>query len=214
MIHYLSVCNGGLLSRIILADVSGHGLGVSTAAQSLLGLMHRYINIWDQSDFMRDLDRAFRQDQQGSPYATAVLLGFFRKLSQLAFTNAGHYPPLWFHASDKRWGLLTDDPALAATAHSGLPLGLIPGTDYQQSVVNLTPGDLLILYTDAIPEAENQAGEQLGRERLFQLAKGLPTGSPVAAGRSLVSAVREFNEGTTPSDDETMIVLQPVSEAA
>ena len=42
-VHYLSVCDQGRLSRIALADVSGHGVGVDNVAQSLLGLMHRYI---------------------------------------------------------------------------------------------------------------------------------------------------------------------------
>ena len=47
-VHYLSVCNAGLVSRIALADVSGHGPEVNTVAQLLLRLMHRYINDWDQ----------------------------------------------------------------------------------------------------------------------------------------------------------------------
>ena len=92
-VHYLSVCDQGSLSRIVLADVSGHGAEVDTVAQSLLRLMHRYINTWDQSDFMRDLSRAFRQAQAGSQYATAVVLGFYRELSQLTYTNAGHPAP-------------------------------------------------------------------------------------------------------------------------
>ncbi len=49
--------------------------------------MRRYINTWDQSDFMRDLGRAFRQAQAGSPYATAVVLGFHRELSQVAYAG-------------------------------------------------------------------------------------------------------------------------------
>ena len=89
---------------------------------------------------------------------------------------------------------------------------MIPGTDYQQTVVTLAPGDLLILYTDAILEAENQAGEQLGGERLFELAKGLPTDSPAAAGRGLLSVVHKFSEGLSASDDETLIVLQRITE--
>ena len=132
-VHYLSVCNAGLVSRIALADVSGHGPEVNTVAQLLLRLMHRYINDWDQSDFMRDLDRDFPGDRLGSPYATAVLLSFYREVSRLAFTNAGHYPPLWFQANEKRWGLLREAPIPADAEPSGLPLGLVRETDYRQT---------------------------------------------------------------------------------
>ena len=94
-VHYVSVCDEGRLSRIALADVSGHGAGVGNVAQLLLGLMHRYINTWDQSDMMRDLGGAFGQAQHDSQYATAIVLGFHHELGQIAYTNAGHpAPPL------------------------------------------------------------------------------------------------------------------------
>ena len=208
-VHYRSACDEGRLSRIVLADVNGHGAEVDTVAQSLLHLMRRYINTWDQSDFMRDLGRAFRQAQAGSQYATAVVLGFHRELSQVAYTNAGHPAPLWFHASEKRWGLLTESTA-PGTVSSGLPLGLILGTEYQQTFVTLAPGDLLILNTDAMIEAENQAGEQLGGEGLFELATALPTDSPEAAGRGLLSEVHRFSGDLGASDDETLIVIQRI----
>ena len=208
-VHYMSVCDEGRLSRIALADVSGHGAGVDNVAQSLLGLMHRYINTWDQSDMMRDLGGAFGQAQQDSQYATAVVLGFHHELGQIAYTNAGHPAPLWFHAGEKRWGVLAVD-GVPGTGPSGLPLGLIRGTEYQQTFATLGPGDLLILYTDGLIEAKNYGGAQLGAERLLVLAKGLPTNSPEAAGRGLLSKVDKFSGGLRAIDDETLIVLQRV----
>ena len=142
-VHYLSVCDEGRLSRIALADVSGHGAQVHVVAESLLQLMHRYISTWDQSAFMRDLGRTFGEAQTGSQYATAVVLGFHHELSQVAYTNAGHPAPLWFHAGEKRWGVLEEDE-LPGAVPSDLPLGLIPGTEYQQTFATLGPGDLLM----------------------------------------------------------------------
>ena len=52
-LHYMSVCDYDLISRVALADVSGHGHDVSAATQTLRELMHQNINAWDQSDFMR-----------------------------------------------------------------------------------------------------------------------------------------------------------------
>ena len=57
-VHYLSVCNQGTLSRIGLADVMGHGEAVSSLAKKLHELMHKHIDTWDQSGFMRELNLA------------------------------------------------------------------------------------------------------------------------------------------------------------
>ena len=206
-VHYLSVCDEGRLSRIALADVSGHGAQIHIVAESLLQLMHYYIDTWDQSAFMRDLGRTFGETQADARYATAVVLGFHRELSQVAYTNAGHPAPLWFHASEERWGVLSEDE-MPSAALTDLPLGLIRGTEYQQTFATLGPGDLLILYTDGIIEAENYAGELLGTQRFLELAKGLPTDSPEAAGRSLLSKVDKFSGGLRAGDDQTLIVLQ------
>ncbi|HEU0005470.1 MAG TPA: SpoIIE family protein phosphatase [Terriglobia bacterium] len=72
---------------------------------------------------------------------------------------------------------------------SGPPVGLIPGTDYRQTVVSLKPGDLLVLYTDGITEAENEAGQDLGRDRLLEWARQAPNGLTEGNGRSLAPAI-------------------------
>ena len=59
-------------------------------------------------------------------------------------------------------------------------------------------------------EAENHGGAQLGAERFLELARGLPTDSPEAAGRSLLSKVYKFSGSLRAIDDETLVVLQRV----
>ena len=205
-VHYLSECSGGLISRVAVADVSGHGLAVSSVAEMLHTLMHRHINTWDQSDFMRDMDFSFREGREGSEYATAVMLSFFRKKNQLAFTNAGHPPPLRYRAGEKSWGLLIEDAAVAPL--SDLPIGLIRGTSYQQTVVDLSFDDMVVLYSDAILEIENAQGEQLRSAGVLELAKELPTDTPATLGRALVEAVHQFGAGQARRDDETVVVIQ------
>lgn len=205
-VHYLSACNAGILSRVALADVSGHGQVVSSLAETLRALMHKHINTWDQSAFMRELNEAFQQTGDAN-YATGVVLSFHRQLNRLVFTNAGHLPPLWYHAVYKKWDLLEENVAEAETEVAGLPLGVIPGTNYQQTVVELASGDVLLLYTDGLTETKNQAGERLGREELLKLAQSLPLDSPAEAGQALLRAVRAFGQGM-PADDETLVVLQ------
>jgi sigma-B regulation protein RsbU (phosphoserine phosphatase) len=207
-VHYLSVCDREILSRIAVADVAGHGQAVSSLAETLRGLMHKHINIWDQSDFMREVNQAFKRGTSDAGFATVVVLGYFRVNSRLVFTNAGHPPPLWYHAADNRWGLLEDSTPEAESKVGGLPLGLISGTEYRQTAVPLALNDCLMVYTDGFSEAVNEVGQELGQQGLLEVARSLPLDSPAAAGQALLAAVREFRNDSPARDDETLIALQ------
>jgi len=208
-LHYMSVCDYDLISRVALADVSGHGNEVNAVTQTLRNLMHKNINAWDQSDFMRGLNDAFRQGGNGK-YATAIVLSFHRVMGRLAFSNAGHLPPLWYHAAQKAWGWLEE--GTEAKKIAGLPVGLIPGTDYSQTVVTLKPSDLLVLYTDGITEAGNETGYELEREQLLEWARQAPVDSPRLLGEALLERMELFR-GKIRNDDETLLVLQREEES-
>jgi len=208
-LHYMSVCDYDLISRVALADVSGHGHDVSTVTQTLRALMHDNINAWDQSDFMRGLNDAFNKSEK---YATAIVMSFHRVTGRLAFSNAGHLPPLWYHAAQRRWGWLEEENDPQTKKVAGLPVGLIPGTDYSQTVVTLKPSDLLVLYTDGVTEAENGTGQELGREQLLDWARQTPVDSAKALGEDLLQRVESFRGGVR-NDDETLLVLQREEES-
>jgi sigma-B regulation protein RsbU (phosphoserine phosphatase) len=205
----MSVCDYDLISRVALADVSGHGPEVNAVTQTLRQLMHKNINAWDQSDFMRGLNDAFSQSEK---YATAMVLSFHRITGRLAFSNAGHMPPLWYHAAQRTWGWLEEGTNPQTRKIFGLPVGLIPGTDYSQTVVALKPSDLLVLYTDGITEAESGTGQELGREQLLEWARQAPVDSPKKLGEDLLQRLKLFRGGLR-NDDETLLVLQRQKES-
>jgi len=157
---------------------------------------------------MHDINESFRKGLSGVEYATLVVLGYYRETGQLLFTNAGHPPPLWYHASQKRWSWLEEDATLETQSVEGLPVGMIPGTDYRQTAVRLCPGDLLALYSDALPESNDADGQELGAAGLADLAASVPTDSAVTAGEALLDAVRRFRGGLPAEDDETLMVLR------
>ena len=208
-LHYMSVCDYDLISRVALADVSGHGQDVNAVAQRLRKLMHQNINAWDQSDFMRGINNTFREDGNDR-YATAIVLSFHRITGRLAFSNAGHPTPLWYHAARRTWGWLEE--GTEAKKIPGIPVGLIPGTNYSQTVVKLEPSDLLVLYTDGITETENGTGRELGREQLLEWARQAPVDSPRALGEDLLQRLENFR-GTLRNDDETLLVLRREAES-
>src|ERR1700730_11740477 len=76
-LHYMSLCDHEMISRVALADVSGHGRDVNAVTQTLRKLMRKNINAWDQADFMRGLNDTFGQGGNDK-YATAIVLSFHR----------------------------------------------------------------------------------------------------------------------------------------
>jgi len=206
-VYYLSACSHGVIARVALADVAGHGEAVNSAAVRLHEALRQNVDHWDQSALIRSLNDNFFHDAQRVRFATAFLASFYSDSGELLFTNAGHVPPLWYRTSTREWSLLYASTPLSKEIVD-LPLGLIAGTSYSQTAVQLEPGDLLILYTDGVSESYDEFGAQLGLERLLSIARNLPTESAIAAGRGLLAAVAQFR-GTAPaSDDETVVALQ------
>jgi len=73
-VYYVSVCDKRVLSRVVLADVAGHGEAVARISTRLRMLIKKYINTFDQSALMREINEAFyRQNEDLAQYATAVV---------------------------------------------------------------------------------------------------------------------------------------------
>jgi sigma-B regulation protein RsbU (phosphoserine phosphatase) len=212
-VYYLSVCDKRVLSRVVLADVAGHGEAASGIAKTLRTLLKKYINTFDQSALMREINEAFRsQNDDLAQYATAVVLSFYCETGELIFGSAGHPPTLWYHANQKEWDWLHERTHDPVKGFEGLPLGLAEGTEYEQTRVRLAEGDLLILYTDGITECANEAENELGYGGLRKLLRGAPVESSIATASALVAAVDEFRGSTLCPDDQSFIVLQRTEE--
>ena len=206
-LYYLSACSHGSIARVVIADVSGHGEKVSAAAarlQNSAAAIHRSLGSVAVDPRPQRIvlpERAPRQVRHRLSGQLRVPIG------DLLFTNAGHMLPLWYRAASQKWTYLQDFMPAPKTI-SDLPLGLIPGTEYHQTAARLGPGDLLILYTDGINEAENEAGDQLGLACLLSMARSLPTNSPTAAGEALMAAVSRFRGAAPAKDDATVVALR------
>jgi sigma-B regulation protein RsbU (phosphoserine phosphatase) len=207
-LYYLSVCSTGNISRVTIADVSGHGADVSHAAARLRDALRDHADHWDQSTLIRHLNDTFLKGNAGSSlFATAFLVSYYGQTGELLFTNAGHPPPLWYKASSREWMLMRESTSWSKEI-TDLPLGIIPGTSYTQTAIELDPDDILLLYTDGISEAANSSGQQLGFERLLDLSKTLPTSSAPAAGRAMLAGIQDWRGDVPAADDVTVIALQ------
>jgi phosphoserine phosphatase RsbU/P len=206
-LHYMTVCSKGAISRVVLADVAGHGEAVSSIAERLRNGLRKHVNTWDQSTLVRELNNSFLAGANGVQYATAFVLGHYAQSGEMLFTNAGHVPPLWYRAAERRWLIISHSTAYAKEV-ADLPLGLIAGTPYTQTAIQLSPGDLLVLYTDGISESSDAAGRQLGSDQLASMASTVPVELPDKAGEALLSCVEMFRGPMPAADDETIVVLR------
>jgi len=207
-VHYASVCPSCIVSRIALADVSGHGEAVAALGDKLRELMQIYLRDLEQIALMRDLNRALREDFGDGHYATMVAVGWHGRRGLMVVTNAGHPPPLWYRASRDEWTWLESRRPAVRGRVAGVPLGLLPDVTYDRVVVRPQPGDLVVLYSDGVSEATNPAGAELGRDGLLDMVRTIEVRSPEPLGTRLVSALRTFRGDQAPQDDQTIIVIQ------
>jgi sigma-B regulation protein RsbU (phosphoserine phosphatase) len=213
-VHYVSVCPSCIVSRIALADVSGHGRAVEALGVTLRELMQTYLAELEQTSLMRDLNDAVMQRLDGIHYATMVAAGFHGRRGLLVMTNAGHPPAMWYRSNRRQWEWFEPRSSDSQPGASGTPLGLLPNASYTRMIVKPAPGDLVVLYSDGISEATNPDGQELGRPDLMKLAETIAPESAETFGQRLVDAVRQFRGGRPPEDDETVIVLQRLPATA
>ncbi|MCC6677002.1 MAG: serine/threonine-protein phosphatase [Phycisphaerales bacterium] len=214
-VYYVSNCAAGLITRFILADISGHGPEAAPVARRLRGLMRRHINTADQSRFARALNTEFADLAADGRFATALLLTYFAPTDHLILCNAGHPRPLHYDAERRRWGLLDAEApgavVLARDASSlgvnNLPLGILAPTSYQQFGIKMNPGDLVVIYSDALMEAAPPGGRPIGELGLLRLAARLDPGDPASLRAGLLEAALEVSGRDRLDDDATVIVM-------
>jgi len=202
-VHYVSLCGGGVITRLAIADVSGHGAEVAGFSRTLRDLMRKNINTKSQTRLVQALNREFGASAQLARFATAVVATYLAHRRTLTVSNAGHPRPLWFRAESGDWSLLDRE----SLRPGNLPLGLDDDSAYHQFTIPLGGGDLLLFYTDALIEAADPAGRLLGEEGLLSLARGLDTSRPHNLAPALLDALDEYRGGRPAEDDLTLFAL-------
>lgn len=206
-VHYVSLCGGGVISRILLADVSGHGEAVAEASSALRSLMRKNINSKTQTRLVQALNRQFAQLAQLQLFATAVVATYLATTDELTVCNAAHPRPLFYQASTGQWSILSEETAGSLGSPRNLPLGIDDRTRYDQFAIHLEPGDIVLFYTDALTEAVNPEGDLLGETGLLALATAISATRPEEIGQRLLEAVTQHRAGKPADDDVTLMVL-------
>jgi phosphoserine phosphatase RsbU/P len=206
-IHYVSLCGGGITTRIIVADVSGHGDAVASVALSLRTLMRRHINRKNPTQLVKGMDREFSALAPANCFATAVVGTYLASCDQLTVCNAGHPRPLWYRAARGEWSVLSPQRGGQAEVRRNLPLGLDEDATYNQMTVQLGLDDVVLVYTDALIEAVNEAGQPLLEGGLLGMVRHLDAGNPADLGRDLLGRLDHYRGGRPANDDVTILTM-------
>lgn len=207
-VYYVSACAAGQVTRVLLADVAGHGPKAAETAQDLRALMQQYVNFTHQPRFMSEMNRRFAQVAGIGRFATAVVLSYFAPKRMLSLSNAGHPAPMWYRAAQRRWVVLGLDPSdTQSNATSDLPLGIVEDAGYQQIDIVVEPGDQLLLYTDALIESRDADGRLLGIHGLAQRLNSLDQWQPDTLIPTLIDCLTQEDEHDLTDDDVTALLL-------
>ena len=207
-VHYVSSCATGRITRLLVADVSGHGSAVAEVGAHLRRLMQRYVNHLDQTRFVEVLNDEFGKLAETGCFATSVVGTFFGPTNRFTISNAGHPPPLLYRQRDRSWSFLEPETRSEEGA-ANVPLGVLDRGTYDEHGVQLRVGDLVLCYTDSLIEAHGPDGRQLGRVGLLEIVRTLDASRPGELIGALLDAIRGRAEGNLTTDDVTVLLFRP-----
>ncbi|MGH7417292.1 MAG: SpoIIE family protein phosphatase, partial [Candidatus Rokuibacteriota bacterium] len=182
---------------LVMADVCGKGVSAALLSATLQGALEAGLQ-WGQdvAGVAGHLNRYLRQHTEANIFAT-LFFGLLNPDGRFEYVNAGHVPPFWL--SGER---------VEALAAENVPLGLYEPEEYQAKQVQLTPGDLLVLYTDGIMDATNARGEAYGRERLKLVAASFHGDALPSLSQAVLKDVRDFTQDALQEDDISLLLAR------
>ncbi len=207
-VYYASSCATGRISRLLLADVAGHGKSVAATAADLRTLMRRFVNRLDQTEFVRLLNRQFAALSRAGTFATAIVATFFEPSRRMTICNAGHPRPLLYRAAQQQWEFLGHEGAGGKSMPSNIPLGLLEMSEYEQFDIELDAGDCVLSYTDALMESNDADGEMLGEDGVLRIARLLGDMEPQKLIGALLGEIAERYPENLSEDDVTVLLVR------
>jgi sigma-B regulation protein RsbU (phosphoserine phosphatase) len=193
---------------IALADVSGKGV----AAALIMSVVQASLRIISSAGDVPPPRLVARMNQfvyrstPASKYATF----FYAQLDEqrrLRYVNAGHNAPYLLRAG-RRSTADSGSPEIEQLSVGGTVVGMFPEMVYEEATVELCPGDVLLAFTDGVPEAHNPENEEFGEERLQLLlrqAAHLPADE--ISGR-ISAEMKDWIRDAEQYDDLTFIVMK------
>lgn len=194
---FLPLGSGGWMG--VLADVSGKGMSAALLSSMLLGALSMEFRSGTPSrEALARVNRLLCEKSLDFQFVTLFLF-LLDPNGAGHFIGAGHNPAYLCRASTGRTERLVSDSFF---------LGMFDSASYEPCPLQLDKGDILVVYSDGLTDAENRQAEMFGEERLLEIVRQeAPAGSD-ALQRKLLQAIEEFTQGVPQTDDITFLVVE------
>jgi sigma-B regulation protein RsbU (phosphoserine phosphatase) len=181
-----------------LGDVSGKGTAAALYGAVAIGILRSLAQKKIRpAETLRELNDLICERRIEGRFMTLCFARWHRARRKLRLASAGHSQPLLYQS-----GRCEKIPI------TGFPLGFEPGVEYEELTLTLSPGDLLLFYSDGIPEAASRSGEQFGTSRVTEILRANASRSASDIADELMSQVAHFTTGAAISDDRTLLVIK------
>ncbi len=149
-------------------------------------------------------NRLVTQESTGGLFVTLWYGRLNTQTGDLTYVNAGHNPPLYYQVASGK---------LSTLDRTGMPLGIIAGTSYEQRQIHLQPGDFVLLYTDGVTEPINNSQVEFGLVRLQAVIRDNHTASAEQLATAIETAVDNFTASALPFDDFTLLIARRLPQS-
>jgi sigma-B regulation protein RsbU (phosphoserine phosphatase) len=194
---FVSMCDGRL--GIAIGDISGKGVPAALLMASLQASLRGLAisNPPALSTLMGNLNRLIYEASPSNRYATFFFGVYDPRSREFQYVNGGHNPPMIFR-----------DTEVLRLEDGGPVVGLFGPAQYSQSSIRLERGDTLVLFTDGVSEAMNDADEEFDEARLIDAVR---SGARMNANHlidHIIGACDDFAAGAPQHDDMTLVVVR------
>lgn len=189
---------------LVIADVTGKGVPsalLMAVARTLLRAETRKGQ--SAADVVRRVNEVIINDNRSPLFLSALYAILNVETGVVQYASAGHDPPLCLRQAT---GKIEKLPA------EGFLLGAFSGVPFTEQEATLAVGDALLLYTDGVTEARDAVGQFFGEDRLRTAVLSAKDGSAEEIVASVVTAVKNFTNSTTQSDDMTLLVAKRIPQ--
>lgn len=184
---------------LAVADISGHGIPaalVMTAFRALLRTQAQ--GKMGPAKIARTINRLLPEFTGDNHFVTVIYAILNEPSGSLNYISCGHPPPLLLHADGEAERLDQTNTAL----------GIFPNLRYVDSHVQMTPGDILVLYTDGVTELTNTQGEAFGLPRLERIIRENQQLTAVQLIDKIIQAAQVFSNNDVFLDDLTLVIVR------
>jgi len=179
-----------------VGDVSGKGIPAAMLMATLQAAFLAAVQgTHDLAQVCEHLNQFIVERTSPERYAT-FFCGKLHPDGRVVFVNAGHNPALLFRDGEPE-----------QLMGGGLPIGLFPRRTYEVQEQQMNPGDVLLVFSDGITEANDLEEGEFGEERLTQVVRSAPDRDARELSRRVLGAVEDFSTGAAQNDDITLMVL-------